>query len=97
MLARLGWIGLQTLQLALAMRGAILLAPADVPDEVRRHGIDVRRTRAIGLPLTLGPRPRTIYVPADWDTWPADHRAAALRHESLRGYAPFEELTGPQD
>ena len=80
-MARLGWVALQTFQLMWAVRDAEPLPDDGTTLRVCRRGVSVWRSAGIGLPLTLGPLPRRIYVPADWDTWPAAHRRAALDHE----------------
>ena len=80
-LTRLGSGLLQTLQLALDIRGAKRIAEDEIPEEVLREGLSVWRSDRIALPLTLGLRPRRIFVPASWDSWPIENRRAVLRHE----------------
>jgi len=79
--SRLGFVTLQTLQLALAVRGSEDVDPGDLPADVRRSGLAVRRSPRIPMPLSFGPWPRTIYVPAAWDRWDRTARCAVLRHE----------------
>jgi len=80
-LTRLGFGLVQTLQLSLKIRGAHRLPDAEVPAEVLNAGLTVWVSPRIPLPLTLGLRPRRIFVPASWNTWPAASRQAVLRHE----------------
>ncbi len=79
--SRLGFVALQTLQLAQAVRGAEDIDPRDLPADVRCSGLAVRRSPRIPMPLSFGPWPRTIYVPAAWDRWGRAARHAVLRHE----------------
>lgn len=81
-LARLGWVGLQTLQLALAVRGARPVADELVPQSIRERGLTVWRADSVPMPMTLGPWPRRIYVPPAWETWTAVNRLAVLHHEA---------------
>ena len=69
-LTRLGSGLLQTLQLAFDIQGAKRLDDAELPIELRQYGLSVWRCDRIALPLTLGLRPRRIFVPASWDSWP---------------------------
>jgi beta-lactamase regulating signal transducer with metallopeptidase domain/biopolymer transport protein ExbD len=80
-IARLGWVILQTYQLKWSVRHAKQLPADPTTRRAQRRGVTIWQSAGIGLPLTLGPLPKRIYVPADWDTWPLSHRQAALDHE----------------
>ena len=80
-LARIGWVALQTLQLAWAVRGATSVPAHELPADVRRSGLVIKRAPGIPMPLSFGPWPRTVYVPAVWDRWARANREAVLRHE----------------
>ncbi|MBU8870022.1 MAG: M56 family metallopeptidase [Gemmatimonadales bacterium] len=80
-LTRLG-IGLvQTIELAMNVQGAERIDDAEIPAEVRQSGLSVWRSERIYLPLTMGIRPRRIFVPLSWDDWPTSDRQAVLLHE----------------
>jgi beta-lactamase regulating signal transducer with metallopeptidase domain/biopolymer transport protein ExbD len=80
-LARLGYGLLQTLQLAMDIRTAERVDDRELPVEIRQAGLSVWQSSRISLPLTLGIRPRRIFVPASWDSWSAACRRSALLHE----------------
>lgn len=80
-LTRLGYGLLQTLQLALDISGAERVDDRDLPVEISAAGLSVWQSDRIPLPLTLGVRPRRIFVPATWNSWSAGCRRSALLHE----------------
>ena len=98
-LARLGWVGLQTLQLALAVRGACPVPDEYVPAAITERGLSVWSAERVQLPMTLGPWPKRIYVPPAWREWTAGNRNAVLRHEAAHiarrdGLARVVEIIG---
>lgn len=98
-LARLGWVGLQTLQLALAVRGACPVPDEYVPATITERGLSVWYAKRVPMPMTLGPWPRRIYVPRAWGEWSAGNRNAVLRHEAAHiarrdGLACAAEIVG---
>ncbi|MDZ7337710.1 MAG: M56 family metallopeptidase [candidate division KSB1 bacterium] len=46
-----------------------------------RHALRVYRNPMVALPLSIGIRCRTVFVPPDWDRWPARGRQVAMYHE----------------
>ena len=80
-LGRLVWAAVRTLDLALAVQGAVPVPAELLPRGMDRQGVRVLISTRISMPLTLGPWSRRIFVPPVWQSWPAAHRAAVLRHE----------------
>ncbi|MCP4574095.1 MAG: hypothetical protein GY838_17175 [bacterium] len=98
-LARLGWVGLQTLQLTFAVRGACPVPDEYVPASITERGLSVWYAERVPMPMTLGPWPRRIYVPRAWGEWTAGNRNAVLRHEAAHiarrdGLACVAEIVG---
>ncbi|MDZ7271593.1 MAG: M56 family metallopeptidase [candidate division KSB1 bacterium] len=46
-----------------------------------RHALRVYRNPMVALPLSIGIRCRTVFVPPDWDQWPDCRRQVAMYHE----------------
>ena len=80
-LTRLGVSLLQTIQLVLDVRGAERIDDDAVPAEILAARMSVWKSDGINLPLTMGVRPRRIFVPPSWDSWSIASRRAVLRHE----------------
>ena len=55
--SRLGWSVMQTVDLALAVRGSVPVPAAEVPTEIRDHGLEVRLCERIDIPLTMASSP----------------------------------------
>jgi beta-lactamase regulating signal transducer with metallopeptidase domain len=78
---RLGWAALATVDLRRQVARAWLIPTGQVPAFITRAGVQVWQTRGVSMPLTLGLRPRRIYVPLAWDQWSRANRERVLRHE----------------
>ncbi|MEN8007958.1 MAG: M56 family metallopeptidase [Candidatus Krumholzibacteriota bacterium] len=79
--ARLGWSLLQSVQLYVELRRSTPVDPEEIPVQMRDLRLDIRRNKRIAVPLTMGWFHRRIMVPAAWNRWSRDDRAAVLRHE----------------
>jgi biopolymer transport protein ExbD len=76
----LGLPSLGTWRLSRRLQDARPLPPGELPCDLP-PGVAVHRSPSIAMPLTLGPWPRRIYVPAEWDGWSQDCRRLAILHE----------------
>ena len=73
--------GLATVRLLLAVRGARRLSDDHLPVAAGRRRMQLWQSEAVTMPLTIGIRPRRIYVPEAWNHWSAANQQAVLRHE----------------
>ncbi len=70
---------LHTLSLLLRLRAAANLPVAQ--GKADRGALRVYATPVVALPLSVGMRCRTVFVPPDWQRWPAQARELAMYHE----------------
>jgi beta-lactamase regulating signal transducer with metallopeptidase domain/biopolymer transport protein ExbD len=84
------WAGGLLLYLAAALTStlrlrATLASAAPIDGNARRGGprdrVRIFKSDRIAVPLTFGPFPRRIYVPAVWDTWSDKCRRMVITHE----------------
>ncbi|MFH1942456.1 MAG: M56 family metallopeptidase [bacterium] len=72
---------ISTLRLKMMLRNASPLSDKISVSIINDRKIRLCKSAKISMPLTMGIRPRKIFVPVSWDLWPRECRKMILQHE----------------